>query len=139
MTIRVLSAKKSQILNSEDIYNIMREVLLRESRIRRSQEHFWVAGLNNANKLLFIELVSLGGSNRFNVTAAEVFRIAIYKVATGIILVHNHPSGSLSISKEDKKFTRQMQAAGKILKIKVLDHLVISENEWVSFADEGLL
>jgi DNA repair protein RadC len=117
----------------------MREIPLRENKIRRSQEHFWVAGLSTSNDLLFVELVSLGGSNRFNATAAEVFRIAIYKLATGITLIHNHPSGSMSISKEDKKFTQQMQMAGKILKIKVLDHLVISENQCLSFADEGWL
>jgi len=139
MTVRILSSKKTQILNSEDIYKIMQQVLLRESKIRRSQEHFWVAGLNTANELLFIELVSLGSSNRFNVTASEVFRIAIYKLATGIILIHNHPSGSMAISKEDKKFTQRMKSAGKILGIKVLDHLIISEKEWASFADEGWL
>ena len=117
----------------------MQQILLRENKIRRNQEHFWVIGLNNANKILFIELVSLGATNRVEIAPPEVFRIAIYKSALKIVLVHNHPSGTTQISDADKNFTDHMLKAGKMLKIDVIDHLVITEETFTSFVDTGVL
>ncbi|MGX1930135.1 JAB domain-containing protein [Flagellimonas sp. 2504JD4-2] len=80
-------------------------MLLRENKIRRNQEHFWVVGLNTKNKILFIELIGLGAVNRVNADPPDVFRMAIYKLATKVILVHNHPSGVVDASKGDQEFT----------------------------------
>src|SRR5690606_40012143 len=93
MNVRLTQEQKIRILNSGDVYNVMQQVLLRENKIRRNQEHFWVVGLNNKNKILFIELISLGAVNSVQVNPPEVFRMAIYKMAVKMILVHNHPSG----------------------------------------------
>ncbi len=115
----------------------MQLVLLRESKIRRNQEHFWVVGPDNAHKILFIELVSLGAVNRVQIAPPEVFRMAIYKLAMRMILVHNHPSGELKPSRADLDFTDRMIKSGRIINIEVLDHLVILEEGFTSFADEG--
>ncbi|GHM99184.1 hypothetical protein WSM22_06740 [Cytophagales bacterium WSM2-2] len=139
MNIRLSKHQKIEILNSVDVYKIMQEVLLRENKIRRGQEHFWVVGLNNANKLMFIELVSLGAHNRVTIAPPEVFRMAIYKLASQLILVHNHPSGTMAISRADKDLTDRMIKSGKMLNIDVIDHLVIAEVTYVSFKDNGII
>src|SRR5215212_2264489 len=99
MKIRLTRDQKATILNGADIYKVMQQILLRENKVRRNQEHFWIIGLNNVNKILFIELVALGASNRLMVAPPEVFRIAIDKLAIKIVLVHNHPSGLAGISR----------------------------------------
>jgi DNA repair protein RadC len=139
MNVRLSAKHKVRVLNTTDIARVMQEVLLRENKIRRNQEHFWVIGLNNANKILFIELVSLGSTNRVQVAPPEVFRMAIYKLASKLILAHNHPSGNTAISASDKDFTDRMIKSGNMLKIDVLDHFIITEEGYVSFADEGLM
>ena len=139
MNVRLSSTQKIAVLNSADIFTIMRDILLRENKIRRNQEHFWVIGLNSASKILFIELVSLGATNRVEVKPAEVFRIAIYKSAIRMILVHNHPSGSIQISEADRDLTDRMIKSGNMLAIEVLDHLVITENGYTSFVDIGIM
>ncbi len=139
MNVRLSSSQKIAVLNSTDIFIIIQAILLRENKIRRNQEHFWVIGLNGANKILFIELVSLGATNRVEVKPAEEFRIAIYKSAVKMILVHNHPSGSIKVSQADRDFTDRMIKSGDMLAIEVLDHLVITEETYISFADKGIL
>ncbi len=139
MNVRLSSTQKIAVLNSTDIFTIMRDILLRENKIRRNQEHFWGIGLNSASKILFIELVSLGATNRVEVKPAEVFRIAIYKSAIRMILVHNHPSGSIKISEADRDLTDRMIKSGNMLAIEVLDHLVITEDGYTSFVDIGIM
>ncbi|MFZ6013236.1 MAG: JAB domain-containing protein [Bacteroidota bacterium] len=139
MTVRISAKKKIQILNSQHVYEIMREILMRENLIRRNQEHFWVIGLNNQNKILFIELITLGAKNRLIVDPPEVFRMAIYKMAVRVIFAHNHPGGIKNISEADKDTTDRMLKAGAMLRIEVTDHLVITETEFTSFADEGIM
>lgn len=80
-------------------------------------------------------MVSLGGSNKVVVSPSEIFRMAIYKMATKMILVHNHPSGIVQPSEDDLKLTQSMVQAGVILKIKVIDHLIITENEFLSIQE----
>lgn len=115
----------------------MQQVLLRENKIRRHQEHFWVVGLDNENKTLFVELVSLGAANSVSVAPPEVFRMGIYKLAVRMILVHNHPSGNLSPSDSDLDFTDKMLKAGRMINIEVIDHLIISDAGFLSFEDSG--
>jgi DNA repair protein RadC len=140
MNVRLTEEQKIRILNSEDVYKVMQQILLRENKIRRNQEHFWVVGLDNKNKILFIELVSLGVVNRVQVNPPEVFRMAIYKLAVKMILVHNHPSGEASPPSDgDLDMTDHMIKSGLMLKIQVIDHLIISEKEFLSMADEGII
>ncbi|UTW61835.1 JAB domain-containing protein [bacterium SCSIO 12741] len=137
MNVRLTLTQKTKILNSDDIYKIMQQVLLRENKIRRNQEHFWVVGLDNKNKVLFIELIGLGAVNRVNADPPDIFRMAIYKLAVKLILVHNHPSGEVSPSRSDLDFTDKIIKVGRLLNVEVIDHLIISEKAFLSLADEG--
>lgn len=139
MNVRLNKDQKIKVLNSDDVYSIMQQILLRENKIRRNQEHFWVVGLNNANKILFIELVSLGAVNRVNVDPPEVFRMGIYKLAVKMILVHNHPSGNLTPSQADLDFTDRLIKVGQLIKIDVIEHLIITEDGYTSLSDNGTI
>ena len=139
MNVRLTKAQKIKILNSEDIYKIMQKILLRQNKIRRSQEYFWVVGLDNSNNILFVELISIGASNRVHVSPPDVFRMGIYKLAVKMILVHNHPSGNLKVSDTDKIVTNKLLKAGKLIEIDIVDHLIITEKKYFSFADAGLI
>ena len=139
MNVRLSKEQRIKVLNSEDVYKVMQQVLLRENKIRRNQEHFWVIGLDNANKILFIELIGLGQVNRVNTNPPEVFRMGIYKMAVSVILVHNHPSGNLKPSKSDVDATDRMLKVGKLISINVLDHLIITEESYTSFKNEGIM
>jgi DNA repair protein RadC len=139
MTVRLTKEQKIKILNSEDVYKVMQQILLRENKISRAQEHFWVVGLDNKNKILFIELIALGAQNRLDASPPDIFRMTIYKLAIRVIFVHNHPSGDVTPGKADIMTTQKLIQAGELLKIEVVDHLVISETKFLSFADKGLM
>ena len=139
MNVRLTKEQKIEIGSPEDIYDIMQRVLLRESRIGREKEHFWVIGLAISNKISYIELVSLGSISTAIVNPLEVFSLAVRKKSPQIILVHNHPSGNMRPSQEDKNITNLITAGGKVLMIEVLDHLIICEKGYYSFAENGLL
>jgi len=139
MNVRLNKEQKIRELNSDDLFKVMQQILLRENKIRRNQEHFWTIGLNKNNKILFIELIGLGANNRVAADPPDVFRMAIYKLASKVILAHNHPSGNLSPSKTDLNFTDKMLKSGRILNIEVIDHIIITESGYMSFEKEGMI
>lgn len=139
MDIKLSESEKIKILNSDDLYGIMQRILLRENKIDRNREHFWVIGLENNNRILFIELISLGTVNKTLAEPMEVFSLALQKRAVKIILCHNHPSGELEPSEGDKNLTDRLIQVGIIVNTEVLDHLIISEKSYISFTDVGLM
>lgn len=139
MNIKLTEQQAIKVLCSDDIYSIMQRVLLRENKIDRNREHLWTISLNTSNKVLNIELVSLGSINRTIVEPMEVFSVPLQKRAVKLILVHNHPSGEIKPSEADKDITDRLIQVGKIMKVPVLDHLIITEKTFFSFADSGLL
>jgi DNA repair protein RadC len=139
MNVKLTKAQKIKLASSADIYKIMQQILLRENKIDREKEHFWTIGLDNANRILYIELISLGSSTATIVQPMQVFRVAILKGAIQMVLVHNHPSGELRPSEEDIKITDRLVQVGHIVGIKVIDHLIISEKTYNSFGDTGEL
>lgn len=139
MNVRLTKDQKIQIANSDDVFGIMQQILLRENRIGRIQEHFWIVGLDKSHKILFIELLALGNDNRVHIKAPQVFRMAIYKNAPKVILVHNHPSGVMKPGEEDLKTTDRLLKAGEIIEIDVIDHLIISEKNYFGFNQAGLI
>ena len=139
MDIKLTEAEKIRILNSDDIYRIMQSILLREDRIDQNREHFWVIGLENSNRILFIELISLGSVKSSIAEPMEVFSFALQKRAVKIILCHNHPSGELKPSEEDKDVSDRLIQVGIIVDTEVMDHLIISSKSYLSFKDIGLL
>lgn len=138
MTIQLSEQQKIKILNAEDVYKVMKEVLLREEKIDQEKEHFWMIGLATNNQILYIELVSLGSVNAANVEPMNVYRVAVMKGAVKVIFVHNHPSGELKPSESDKDVTDRLIQVGRILNIEAIDHLIISTKSYLSFADTGL-
>ncbi len=103
------------------------------------QEHFRVMTLNTKKEINFIREISKGTINMTIVHAREVFRAAISDNAHSIILLHNHPTGDPSPSKEDIGLTKNLIEASKIIGIDILDHIIIGDNRYFSFLEEGLL
>jgi DNA repair protein RadC len=139
MDIQLTEAEKIKILTSDDIYSIMQKILLREQKIDQDREHFWIIGLANNLRLLFVELIGLGTVNQVLVNPMEVFSFALQKRAVQIMLCHNHPSGELKPSDADKDTTDRMIQVGRIVNTPVLDHLIISNKSYVSFGNMGLM
>ncbi len=104
-----------------------------------SHEEFWVLLLNRANKIIRKTLVSRGGVSGTVVDSRVVFKAAVGDLAAGLILCHNHPSGNLKPSVADKKLTEKIIAGAQLLDLQILDHLIIGDQDYFSFADNGLL
>jgi len=139
MTVKLTAEQKIKILNADDLFRIMQQVLLREKKIDHNKEHFWLVCLSTSNRILMIELISLGSVKSIIVEPMDVFSFALQKRAVKIIMVHNHPSGELKPSKTDEKLTEKMMAIGRFLDVPVIDHLIISEKGFYSFEGSGLL
>jgi len=139
MNVRLTKEQKKVVLNAYDVYSVMQQILLRQNKIRRAQEHFWVVGLKADNTILFIELIAIGAQNRVNISPPDVFRMGIYKLAVRMIMVHNHPSGNLNISAADKDITDRLLKVGQLINIDVIDHLIITESGFTSFKEKGII
>src|SRR5262249_35230258 len=117
MKVKLTKAQKIKIGNSEAVYTIMRDILMRERMFDRTKEHFWLVCLANNNQLLLIELISFGSSKATIIEPTEVFSFALQKKAAQLIMVHNHPSGELTPSHSDKEITERMGAIGKFVSL----------------------
>lgn len=104
-----------------------------------AHEEFWVVYLNNSNKIVFKAQLSKGGITGTIVDVRLVFKIALEQNAVAIVLAHNHPSGKLQASEADIQVTKKIKNAGLQLDIPVLDHIIVTEHGYFSFADEGIL
>jgi len=102
-------------------------------------EQFWVMLLNPANKVIKLAKVSDGGINSTSADPKRIFKIALENNATAMMLCHNHPSGNVLPSDHDKVLTRNIINGGKLLEIKILDHIIIGIDKYFSFADSGLI
>lgn len=124
---RLLKNKKHKlILKPQDVFNEMRDI--RGSK----KEHFVIFYLDTRHQEIKREIISIGTLNASLVHPREVFEPAIKNTASHIVLAHNHPSGVIQPSKEDIKITESLKKAGEILDIKVIDHIIVSQNEWYS-------
>lgn len=126
------AAKVISVKSSKDIY---RYIYPKISDL--NHEEFWVVFMNNANRILCMRSISSGGLSSTVVDIRLIFRIALEERATSIIAVHNHPAGSLKPSSDDINITQKIQEAGRIMNIRLLDHIIISSDSYYSFADEG--
>jgi DNA repair protein RadC len=104
-----------------------------------NHEEFWIVYLSQSNKVIGKWLASKGGITSTLVDVRLVLKKALELSATGIILSHNHPSGKREPSQSDKDLTRKMMDAAKVMDIQVLDHLIVTDHSYFSFADEGIL
>lgn len=104
-----------------------------------NHEQFWIMLLNNANKVIRLEKIGVGGISGTTADPKKIFKSALENNATSIMLCHNHPSGNVIPSNADKTLTNNIVKAGQFLEIKILDHIIIGNDNYLSFADEGLL
>lgn len=121
---------------SQDVFSYTKELLDEKNCYFESS---WALLLNRQNNIIAWALISKGGITGTVIDSRMVLMFALNKFATGIILVHNHPSGNLQPSDADIKITKDLKAACDIMKISLLDHVIITEDSYTSLADKGIL
>lgn len=126
--------EKKKISSSKDVFEIFKGKLG-----DLPFEEFWILLLNRYNKIIDTLKISQGGISGTVIDVRIIMRYAIEKNASSIILCHNHPSGNTTPSKNDKQITEKIKSAGEFLEIKVLDHIIVTDINYYSFADEGLI
>ncbi|MCL4137651.1 UNVERIFIED_CONTAM: hypothetical protein GTU68_001587 [Idotea baltica] len=129
-----IALEKPKISSSKDCFNLMQPIIG-----DLDHEEFWVLFLNNSNKVLAKTQISKGGLTATIVDVRLLFKRALELSCIGLIVCHNHPSGKLQPSNADQQITQKIKKAGVTLDIKLLDHLIITEKDYFSFADEGIL
>ncbi len=127
-------SQKKKIMASRDVFEFFQDVL-----VGKSYEEFWILMMNQANHIIKKQNISEGGISGTIADPRKIFKFALEHKATAIILCHNHPSGNVKPSGNDIDLTRKMKEAGKVLSIPVLDHIIISDEKYYSFADEGMM
>ena len=126
--------EKEKITSSHDAFEVFQGILSDSQ-----YEEFWMLLLNKANKIIKNINISEGGISGTVADPKKIFKLALENNATSIILSHNHPSGNIQPSDSDLKLTKKLVDAGKLLDISVLDHLIIGDEKYYSFADENML
>jgi DNA repair protein RadC len=127
-------AVKQQINGSKDVFEYF------HANLSDTQyEEFWLLLLNRANKIIKKVIISEGGISGTVADPKRIFKTAIENNASSIILCHNHPSGNLKPSEADIKLTKKLKEAGALMDISVLDHIIVGEEKFFSFADEGII
>ncbi len=129
-----VALEKPKITSSKSVFEVMQPIIG-----ELSHEEFWIIYLNNANKIQLKTQMSKGGITGTLVDARLVFKRALELSATSLILCHNHPSGTLKPSNSDISLTNKIKKGGGVLDIKILDHIIVTENSYFSFADKGIL
>lgn len=125
---------RPRITSSSEAFEVLRSVME-----DAPYEVFWILLLNRANRLLSRVMISEGGFSGTVADPKKIFKVAIERRASSIILAHNHPSGNLKPSDADVKLTKRLKASGDMLDLPVLDHLILGEKGFFSFADEGMM
>lgn len=118
------------IKSAKDVYEYASQ------KLPNDKEHFMILHLDSKNKIIKDEIISIGILNASIIHPREVFKSAIKESANSIILVHNHPSGDSTPSKEDENISEKLFEAGNLLDIKVLDHVIIGKDRWYSFKEK---
>lgn len=126
--------EKEKVTSVNDLYKIFSQYL---SDLQT--EEFWAIFLDQKNHVIYKTQISKGGISGTLVDVRVIFRIAIEHFATSVVVAHNHPTGNLTPSQPDISITRRIKEAGELLDIKLLDHLIIGENSFFSFSEQGLL
>jgi len=126
--------EKPKISSSKDAFDVLRGDLM-----DLPKEEFWVLLLNRANRVIRKKRVSEGGVSGTVADPKIIYKMALEDLASGLIVAHNHPSGNLLASQSDIDLTRKLKEAGKFLEIQLLDHLIIANQKYLSFADEGMI
>jgi DNA repair protein RadC len=126
--------EKQQVTSSRDVFELFHSLLA-----DLAHEEFWVLFLNRSNKILEKYKLSQGGVAGTVIDVRIILKRALELLASGIIICHNHPSGNTSPSESDKSITAKLMAAAGQMDIKLLDHIIVSDNSYFSFCDENIL
>lgn len=126
--------EKIKITSSQDVFAFVQPFLA-----DLPHEAFLLVCLNRANQLIYHQTISIGGVSGTVADIRIILKVAIEKLASGIIVAHNHPSGNVQPSSEDEKLTKQLKEAAKYMNINLHDHLIVGNSNYFSFADEGKL
>jgi DNA repair protein RadC len=126
--------EKPKINSSKDAFD-----LLKGDVMDLPKEEFWVLLMNRANRVIKKKRVSEGGVSGTVADPKIIFKLALEELASGLIVAHNHPSGNLQASQSDLDLTKKLKEAGKFLEIQLLDHIIIANQKYLSFADEGMI
>ncbi len=129
-----VSTGKQKISSARDIVDI----LLPQLRDLKT-EIFKVVYLDSNNRIIDIMDAAIGTVDHVMPIVREIIHLALQKFAVSIVCVHNHPSANITPSMQDKKFTKELSDAGKLMEIKLVDHIIIGDNKYYSFSDEGIL
>jgi DNA repair protein RadC len=127
-------SEKPKISSSGDAFRLLSSKLA-----DLPHEEFWLLLMNRANTVIKMDCISKGGVSGTVVDARLILKPAIENLASGIIICHNHPSGHLKPSEQDISLTKKIKEGAKLMDISLLDHLIIGDQGYISFADEGLL
>lgn len=144
MIIRLRNQDKIAIHNSYEAHRVMQHIITRDKDIDLTKEHFWTIALDVKKIIVNIELLGIGSSYMVVVPLKNIFYIPYQKNATSVILIHNHPGGSLRPSKADIDLTDRIIQIGRIINIKVSDHLILGgkrskTNHYYSLHDQGIM
>jgi DNA repair protein RadC len=126
--------EKPKISSSKDAFDLIQGDLM-----DLPHEEFWVLLLNRMHQVVKKKRISEGGVSGTVADPKIIYKLALEELATGVIVAHNHPSGNLKPSQSDIDLTRKLKEAGKFLEVQLLDHLIIANRNYYSFADEGLI
>ena len=133
----IKASQRYVITSSEDAYKLLRGQY--DDDTLEYKEYFKVVLLSTASKVLGIVTISEGGVIGTVVDVKQILQAAILANATGILLSHNHPTRNAKPSEEDRRMTRKIEEAAKIMQIRVMDHIIVCDESYFSFKDEGLL
>lgn len=137
MTGRAVITNKRKILTSRDIAEVLRAIFA--DGTMNFQEHFYICTMNQRNDITGIFLISKGGITGTVADPRIILQAALMMGAVSVVLCHNHPSGNLKPSQVDIDLTRKIKSAFCYVDIKVIDHIILSSEDYYSFADEGIL
>lgn len=126
--------ERAEIKQGRDVFNIMQPIIG-----DLPHEEFWVLFLNRRNHMIDRVLISSGGVSGTTVDVRIIMKKAIERLASTLILVHNHPSGNITASAEDKNLTKRIVDAAKLLEINVVDHVIIADKDFFSFSEHGMI
>jgi DNA repair protein RadC len=126
--------EKKKIGSSKDVFEIF-QTNMADSPF----EEFWILLVNRANKIIGKHQISQGGVSGTVADPKRIFQLALENLASGIILCHNHPSGNIQPSQQDIKLTRKINEGAKLLEINLLDHIILGDENYYSFADNGMM
>jgi len=126
--------EKKKIITSRDIFMLFHPILS-----DLPHEEFWILFLNSSSRIMDMQRLSVGGLENTPVDVRLIMKMTIEQLASRIVLCHNHPSGNITPSKLDMSVTRKVREAGALLDITLIDHVIVADNQYYSFADEETL